>query len=67
MGLAEEADSYAEHADELNAVALTQQAIRSPRPRQSIGPASDPMDKTRRRDRIGARPGTEKNGRWRFR
>ncbi len=26
MGLAKEADSYAEHADELNAVALTQQA-----------------------------------------
>ena len=50
MGLAKEADSYAEHAGAVNAVALTQQAspeaaraIPSRHFRQSIGTASDPM------------------------
>ncbi len=63
MGLAKEADSYAEHADELNAVALTQQAspeaaraIPSRHFRQSIGTASDRMVNPGQADRTGDQP-----------
>ncbi len=74
MGLAKEADSYAEHAGAVNAVALTQQvspeaarAIPSRRFGQSIGTAPDRMVTTGRHHRIIAWPGTEKIRQWRFR
>ncbi len=63
MGLAKEADSYAEHAGAVNAVALIQQAspeaaraIPSRHFRQSIGTASDRMVNPGQADRTGDQP-----------